>query len=191
MQQPGYQQGSERAWWWKVAKHLDETNLALGNALAHNLDDPTLPLAFGDAIRQAQAILLEIFRAKNLLPGGPVPPPKTEMPTGPVAAGGSPLSGGGPPGWIPQFPQGPLPQQAPPPPSWIPQFPQAPSPAPDAQASEFSTPVEPEEVASDVTASATEAPVTVSATNGATEAPIVPEPEVIVPDEVANGEAPS
>jgi len=71
MTQPGYQQGAERAWWWKVAQHLDDTVLAATNAMAHNLDDPTLVLAFQETVRQAQAILFDIFRAKGLLP--PVP----------------------------------------------------------------------------------------------------------------------
>jgi hypothetical protein len=63
--QPGYQ---ERALWWRVAKHLDEARLAAVNAMAHNVDDPSLILALHDRLREGQALLLEIFRAKGLLP---------------------------------------------------------------------------------------------------------------------------
>ncbi len=66
--QPGYQEGSERTWWWKVAQHLDEAQLALATVMAPNLDGPTPTLVLQDKIREAQAILLEIFRAKDLLP---------------------------------------------------------------------------------------------------------------------------
>jgi hypothetical protein len=69
MTQPGYQDGSEPMWWWKVALHLDEAQLALANAMAHNLDDQRPVFALQDRLREAQAILLEIFRAKGLLPG--------------------------------------------------------------------------------------------------------------------------
>lgn len=69
MAQPGYQPGSEGVYWWKVAMHLDEANIALANAMAHNLDDPTPVFALQDKLREAQVILLEIFRAKGLLPG--------------------------------------------------------------------------------------------------------------------------
>jgi hypothetical protein len=81
MTDPGYREGSDRPLWWKVAKHLDEARLAVVNALAHGLDDPTLALALQDKLRDAQVTLLEIFRAKGLLPspengraGMPVPP---------------------------------------------------------------------------------------------------------------------
>lgn len=50
--------------------HLDEARLAAGNAMAHGLDDPTLGLALQDKLRDAQVILLEIFRARGLLPRG-------------------------------------------------------------------------------------------------------------------------
>lgn len=68
MTQPGYQEGSERGWWWKVAKHLDEAQLASVNAMAHNLDDQSAVFALQDKLREAQAILLHIFRVKGLLP---------------------------------------------------------------------------------------------------------------------------
>ena len=83
MSQPGYQEGSEPMWWWKVALHLDEAQIALANATAHNLDDPRLPHALYDRLRDGQAILLEIFRAKGLLPGstnGKIEAPMPEMP---------------------------------------------------------------------------------------------------------------
>ena len=104
MPQPGYQQGSESLWWWKVAQHLDEAQLAFANALSHNVDDPRLMHALYDRLRDGQAILLEIFRAKGLLPGatngtaggpmpgGPMPAGPTDGPmsTGPVTAGPMP-----------------------------------------------------------------------------------------------------
>lgn len=71
MTQPGYQAGSEPLWWWKVALHLDEAQLALANAMAHNLDDQRPVFAIQDRLREGQAILLEIFRMKGLLPGAP------------------------------------------------------------------------------------------------------------------------
>lgn len=80
MTHPGYQPGSEPVWWWKVALHLDEAQTALANAMAHNLDDQRPVFALQDRLREGQAILLEIFRAKGLLPGSTngrahVPPP--------------------------------------------------------------------------------------------------------------------
>ena len=69
MTQPGYQEGGEPMWWWKVARHLDEAQLALANAMAHNLDDQRPVFALQDRLREGQAILLEIFRMKGLLPG--------------------------------------------------------------------------------------------------------------------------
>ena len=85
MTQPGYQAGSEPMWWWKVALHLDEAQLALANAMAHNLDDQRPVFAIQDRLREGQAILLEIFRMKGLLPGAPngtaaVPMPPMSMP---------------------------------------------------------------------------------------------------------------
>lgn len=131
---PGYQQGNESMWWWKVAKHLDETQLALVNAIARNVDDPTLPNAFGDTVRQAQAILLEIFHMKGLLQAasGPQQTPG-ESPWPPQFQQGQAGSGHGSPGaWAPQFPQ--PPQGAGSghgsPGAWAPQHPQAPQPPP-------------------------------------------------------------
>jgi len=68
MTQPGYQQGSEKIWWWKVAMHLDEAQVALANAMAHNLDDPSLIFVLQDRLRDGQAILLAIFQQKGLVP---------------------------------------------------------------------------------------------------------------------------
>ena len=67
MAQPGYEPGSEPAWWWKVAMNLDAAQIALANAMAHNLDDPTKVFALQDRLREGQAILLEIFQAKGLV----------------------------------------------------------------------------------------------------------------------------
>jgi len=67
----GYQEGSEKLWWWKVAMHLDEAQQALANAMAHNLDDQKPVLALQDRLREGQAILLDIFRGKDLLPATP------------------------------------------------------------------------------------------------------------------------
>src|SRR5438552_1829184 len=95
-QQPGYRPGAESAWWWKVAEHLDAAQLATVNAVAHNVDDPTILLAFQDAVRQAQAILLEIFGAKGLLPQEtPASSPDPTAPMGPMGPmGEGPLAGG-------------------------------------------------------------------------------------------------
>lgn len=91
--QPGYNSGSEPMWWWKVALHLDEAQLALANAMTHNVDNPGPMQALYERLRDGQAILLEIFRAKGLLPGstngvaeGPAPgmpgtPPVVPVPT--------------------------------------------------------------------------------------------------------------
>jgi hypothetical protein len=106
MTQPGYQQGAERAWWWKVAQHLDATVLAATNAMAHNVDDPTLVVAFQETVRQAQAILFEIFRAKGLLPAAP-------NGAGPSNGGPPRFQNGSPP---PGFPNGmQMPPMGPPP----------------------------------------------------------------------------
>jgi hypothetical protein len=70
MPRPGYREGLDRVLWWRAAMHLDEARLAVVNALAHGLDDPTSGLALQDKLRDAQAILLEIFRARGLLPSG-------------------------------------------------------------------------------------------------------------------------
>lgn len=100
MTQPGYQESSEPRWWWKVALHLDEAQLALANAMAHNVDDPRPAHALYHRLREGQAILLEIFRAKGLLPGStngkieaqlsemPMPPKPPGVPVPTAAAGG-------------------------------------------------------------------------------------------------------
>jgi len=85
MTRPGYQEGSEPMLWWKVARHLDAAQLALANAMAHNVDDPRPMQALYDRLREGQAILLEIFHAKGLLPGssnGKAAAPPPGMPTG-------------------------------------------------------------------------------------------------------------
>lgn len=87
---PGYQDGAEPMWWWKVAVHLDQAQLALANAMAHNVDDPRYAHALYERLREGQAILLEIFRAKGLLPGAPngrieAPPDMPPPPSGPYA----------------------------------------------------------------------------------------------------------
>lgn len=102
---PGYQEGSESMWWWKVAQHLDETQLALSNAMAHNVDDPRPVQALYGRLREGQAILLEIFRMKGLLPAAP-PNGRAEMP-GP----GIPVPGMSGPG-IPMPPGAPMPEVA-------------------------------------------------------------------------------
>lgn len=116
MTQPGYQAGSEPMWWWKVAQHLDDAQLALSNAMAHNVDDPRPVQALYTRLREGQAILLDIFRMKGLLPaeppapvvpmpGGPMPGPMAGMPM-PAMAGmpmaGMPMPPGPPPG-VPWF----------------------------------------------------------------------------------------
>jgi len=83
MTQQGYRPGEEGAQWWKVAHHLDEAQLASVNAMASNVDDPTIILAFQETIRQAQAILLEIFRVKGLLPAAIEPPAVASAPIDP------------------------------------------------------------------------------------------------------------
>lgn len=91
MSGPGYQEGGEPLWWWKVAQHLDGAQSALSNAMAHNVDDPSLAFALYHRIREGQAILLEIFRAKGLLPGQssvrietPIQRPPTSAPEAPT-----------------------------------------------------------------------------------------------------------
>ena len=69
MTQAGHNPGTERMWWWKAAKHLDEAQIAIVNALAHNVDDPSAIFALQQRLREGQAILFEIFQAKQLLPG--------------------------------------------------------------------------------------------------------------------------
>lgn len=75
--------GNERMAWWKVAMHLDEAQHALSNAMAHNVDDPQLMHTLYSRLREGQAILLEIFRAKDLLPAAPNG--TIEVPTRPAA----------------------------------------------------------------------------------------------------------
>lgn len=75
-------EGDDRPLWWRVAKHLDEARIAAVNALAHGLDDPTLAIALQDKLRDAQVTLLEIFRAKGLLP--PAENGKTAAPLPPM-----------------------------------------------------------------------------------------------------------
>lgn len=104
MPQPGYQQGNERVLWWKVAMHLDEAQLSLTNAIAHTVDDPTAALAVQECLRTAQAILLDIFSAKGLLPRTANGVPEAQPPARPNAA---PM---GPP---PGVPMGPPPGAAP------------------------------------------------------------------------------
>jgi hypothetical protein len=87
MSQPVYQKGSEPVWWWRVAKHLDDAQLSSVNAMAHNLDDQTLVFALQDKMREAQVILLEIFRSKGLLPAvnGAAEGVKAPMPEAEIA----------------------------------------------------------------------------------------------------------
>ena len=106
MAHPGFNPTDERTWWWKVAKHLDEAQLALLNAIAHNVDDPRPLQDLQARLREGQAILLYIFHAKGLLPGSngvpghnapmvpphgqqPAPPPWAQAPSAP------------PPPWFP------------------------------------------------------------------------------------------
>ena len=83
------QQGAERAWWWKVAMHLDEAQLAINKVLVHNVGDPTPVHMLHGKLQEAQVFLLEIFRWKGMLPSAPVAPtvaglPSEHMPTGPM-----------------------------------------------------------------------------------------------------------
>jgi hypothetical protein len=85
-------QRNEALLWWKVALHIDEAQLSLVNAMALNVDDPRPIYALQEKIREAQAILLEIFGAKGLLPSAatrpeaPVPPPMVPPPMEPPTA---------------------------------------------------------------------------------------------------------
>ena len=86
MSQAGFREGNDRVAWWKVAMHLDEAQIALTNAMAHDVDDPTAALAVQERLREAQAILLEIFSARGLLPAAAngaahvTPPPAPPVP---------------------------------------------------------------------------------------------------------------
>jgi hypothetical protein len=73
MANPGYTPGGERDWWWKVADHLDKAVIASVNAMVHNVDEQDQVFKFQDKLREAQAILLQIFQTKGLLPGSPTP----------------------------------------------------------------------------------------------------------------------
>ena len=95
--QPGYNPAHEPMWWWKVAQHLDEAQLALANAMAHNVDDPRPGQALYGRLRDGQAILLDIFRMKGLLPPGPSAG-SAPMPGGPMPGPGMPMPPGPPPG---------------------------------------------------------------------------------------------
>ncbi len=68
MEPPGYQEGGEGRWWWEVARYLDSAQIALINAMAHNLDDQTAVFALQDKLCEGQRLLFEIFRAKDLMP---------------------------------------------------------------------------------------------------------------------------
>jgi hypothetical protein len=69
MTQSGYRGPQEESHlWWRVAAHLDAARLAAADATAHGLDDPSRAIDLQDKLRDSQAILLEIFRAKGLLP---------------------------------------------------------------------------------------------------------------------------
>lgn len=69
--QPGPQ--SEAAWWWQVAAHLDDAQLAMAHAMGYNVDDPRPMQALYERLRESQAILLDIFRMKGLLPPAQAP----------------------------------------------------------------------------------------------------------------------
>lgn len=64
----GFQEGTEKLWWWKVAFHLDEAQIALANATAHNVDDPRMQQTLYDRLREGQGVLLQILAAKGLIP---------------------------------------------------------------------------------------------------------------------------
>jgi hypothetical protein len=86
------QQGAERAWWWKVAMHLDEAQLAINKVLVHNVGDPTPVHMLHGKLQEAQVFLLEIFRWKGMLPSAPVAPtvaglPSEHMPTVQMSVG--------------------------------------------------------------------------------------------------------
>jgi hypothetical protein len=76
-------------WWWKVAAAVDTAQIALANAMAHNLDDQRPLFALQDKLTQAQAILLDIFRAKGLAGAGATKAPDVPT-TSPQPSVGSP-----------------------------------------------------------------------------------------------------
>src|SRR4029079_18374619 len=111
-------------WWWKVAQHLDDAQLALVNAMVHNVDDPRSVHALRDRLREGQAILLEIFHSKGLIPGtshgGPEMSP-TASPSGrPVTSEGPAPTTAPSPAFPPPGPPQASGATAPPmPPAWI------------------------------------------------------------------------
>lgn len=72
---PAQPAAAEKKLWWQVALHLDEAKLAAVNAMALNVDDPRAIIALQEVIGQAQAILLDIFVGKGLLPASQIIPP--------------------------------------------------------------------------------------------------------------------
>lgn len=105
MTQLEYQE-SAPVWWWKVAMHLVEAQQASTHVLEHN---QSIELAFQNKLREAQAILLEIFRVKGLVSGLVEPPLVAGPPGPPIPSGPAPIPPGppvplGPPGpWVPQM----------------------------------------------------------------------------------------
>jgi hypothetical protein len=112
MAHPGFNPADERAWWWKVAKHLDAAQLALVNAIAHNVDDPRPLQALQERLRESTAILLHILGVKGLMPGAPRPPQQQHaqhvqqhaQPPGPPPLWAAPPSEAPPPWFPPDFP---------------------------------------------------------------------------------------
>ena len=92
------------ALWWKVAMHVDEAQQCLVGVLAQDPTDPVAPL-MQEGLRSMQAILLDIFRAKGLVP----PDPSSAAPFVPFAPPSAPPSApdGGPP--VPPGPPAPPP----------------------------------------------------------------------------------
>ncbi len=101
-------QRNEALLWWKIALHLDEAQLSLVNVMAMNVDDPRAIYALQEKVREAQAILLDIFGAKGLLPRAapkptaPVGPPMPPSMVMPPPMGPPP---GAPPGEPPMTPE--------------------------------------------------------------------------------------
>ena len=77
------QDGGERTWWWRVAQQLGLAHVALINARAYNVDDPKLVNALEAKIREAQALLFTVFKAKNMLPPHPGASPAATPPGAP------------------------------------------------------------------------------------------------------------
>jgi hypothetical protein len=78
-------QQSEHSWWWKVAKHLDDAQIALGALAITNADDPAVILLLQEKLREAQATLFAVFQAKGLVPTPMPTPPTVEAPPAPEA----------------------------------------------------------------------------------------------------------